>query len=210
MPLRVWLGALAKLSFREKVHAHQNIARASGFDGAGRLRRGGGGKVVSTGPRFAAVAQGIEDYRLAPGDKVKIAVYNELTLSGEFAVSSEGKLSLPLVGDIAVVGMTAREVAAKDAALLGDGFLRNPRVSAEISTFRPFFILGEVKLPGQYPYAANMTVLNAIATAQGYTARASKSVAIRRAGSQEEQAYRLSPDLRVLPGDTIRIGERYF
>lgn len=167
--------------------------------------------LVTSGPRYNPASNEVDEYRLGPGDKVKVTVFNEPALSGEFAVSSEGKLSLPLVGDINAAGMLASEVARKNEALLGNGYLRSPQVSAEVAAFRPFFILGEVKLPGQYPYVPNMTLFGAIATAQGFTPRAArKMVYIRRADSQQEEAFALSPDLKVFPGDTVRIGERYF
>lgn len=167
--------------------------------------------LVDSGERYSTASSGIEDYRLGAGDKVKMTVYNEPTLSGEFAVTSDGTLSLPLIGDLAVVGKQASEVAAQVQTLLSNGYLRDPKVSLEITTYRPFFILGEVKTPGQYPYASGMTALNAIAVAQGFTPRAERSVVyVRRAGSTTEEAYRLTPDLRVWPGDTIRLGERYF
>ena len=167
--------------------------------------------LTATGPRYSATSSQIDDYRLGPGDKVRITVFNEPTLSGEFAVSSEGKLSLPLVGDIHAAGLLVSEVAQQAETLLGNGYLRNPKVNAEVATFRPFFILGEVKLPGQYPYVPKMTIFGAIATAQGVTPRAARKVVyIRRADSQQEETFVLSPDLKVSPGDTIRIGERYF
>lgn len=169
------------------------------------------GGLTTTGPRYSASSNAVDDYRLGPGDKVKVTVFNEPTLSGEFSVSSEGKLSLPLVGDIHAAGLLVSEVARQNEVLLGNGYLRSPKVNAEVATFRPFFILGEVKLPGQYPYVPNMTIFGAIATAQGFTPRAARKVAyIRRADSQQEEAFSLSADLRVSPGDTIRIGERYF
>lgn len=167
--------------------------------------------MVATGDRYGPAAEGIEEYKLGSGDKVKLFVFKEPTLSGEFSVSALGTLSLPLIGEIPANGKTANEVATAVQNALSDGYLRDPKVSLEISSYRPFFILGEVKTPGQFPYATSMTALNAIALAQGFSPRAQKSVVyIRRAGSDQEQAYSLTPDLRVLPGDTIRIGERYF
>jgi polysaccharide export outer membrane protein len=167
--------------------------------------------VVDSGERYSAVNGGAEDYRLGAGDRLKLTVFNEPTLSGEFAVAAGGSLSLPLVGDIPVIGKKVTEVSSEIQSALANGYLRDPKVSLEIITYRPFFILGEVKLPGQYPYASGMTALNAIAIAQGFTPRAERSVVfIRRAGADSEQAFRISPDLRVWPGDTIRLGERYF
>lgn len=167
--------------------------------------------LVEAGERYHPANDGIEQYRLAAGDKVKLTIFNEPTLSGEFAVSTDGNLSLPLVGEVPANGKTVTEVAGIVQNALGSGYLRDPKVSLEVSAYRPFFVLGEVKMPGQFPYANSMTALNAIALAQGFSPRAQRStVYIRRAGSETEQAYRLTPDLRVMPGDTIRIGERYF
>lgn len=169
------------------------------------------GEVISVGPRYDVVAADMDVYKLAAGDKLRVTVYDEPTLSGEFTVGSNGTISFPLIGDVIANDKTSNDVAQTIQARLANGYLRDPQVSAEVTGYRPFFILGEVNSPGQYPYAAGLTALNAVATAQGFTPRASTKVAyIRRAGGVEEQAYELTPDLRILPGDTIRIGERYF
>ena len=169
------------------------------------------GPVISSGDRYAASQDQAEDYALGAGDKLRVTVFNEPTLSGEFAVSPDGSMSVPLVGALPVAGKKVEQVAALIQARLGDGYLRDPKVSAEVTTYRPFFILGEVKSPGQYPYASGMTLLNAVATAQGFTPRANRSVArIRQAGAATESTYQVTPELRVRPGDTIRIGERFF
>lgn len=177
---------------------------------------GGGGVAPITaaagGERYASQEPGvIENYKLGVGDKVRITIFNEPTLSGEFTVSAGGDLSVPLVGDIRALNKTPQEIAVDLQTKLGQGYLRDPKISAEVATYRPYFILGEVKAPGQYPYVNGLTILNAVATAEGYTPRAQKStVFIREAGSSVERAYEVSPNLRVLPGDTVRIGERYF
>jgi polysaccharide export outer membrane protein len=171
----------------------------------------GGMPIVESGDRYVAAESGIEDYRLGAGDKVRVTVFNEPTLSGEFSVSTTGTLSLPLVGDITADGKQPADVATEFQRRLAEGYIREPKVSAEVISYRPFFILGEVRAPGQYPYASNLTVMNAIATAQGFTPRANHDYAfVRKSGSTQEQAFRLSPDLRVMPGDTVRIGERFF
>lgn len=169
------------------------------------------GAVISSGERYAVNDQLSETYPLGAGDKVRVTVFNEPTLSGEFSVSSDGQLSLPLVGDVPVGGKTTKDVAALFARLLSDGYLRDPKVSMEVATYRPFFILGEVARPGQYPYVSDMTVYSAVATASGFTPRAKKTkVFIRHRGEEAELEFELTPNLRVLPGDTIRVGERYF
>jgi polysaccharide export outer membrane protein len=168
-------------------------------------------KIISTGERYQASVAQVEDYKLGVGDKVKLTLFNEPTLSGEFSVNASGSLSLPLIGDVPVVGKGVTEITDALRKLYGDGYVRDPKVNLEVTTYRPFFVLGEVRQPGQYPYAVGMTATNAIALAQGYTPRAVKSsIYIRRAGSADEQAFKLSPELRVLPGDTLRVSERYF
>ncbi|CAN5616525.1 polysaccharide biosynthesis/export family protein [soil metagenome] len=166
---------------------------------------------ISAGDRYVGSADFDEAYKLGSGDKVRMTVFSEPQLSGDYSVSGDGELSLPLIGNVAVAGKTTSQASTAIQARFADGYLRNPRISMEVTTYRPFFILGEVKSPGQYPYASGMTALNAIAIAQGYTPRARKKrVFIRRFGEQLEQEYVVTPDLRVWPGDTIRLAERYF
>lgn len=151
------------------------------------------------------------DYRLGAGDKVRLTVFGEEELSGEFSVDGTGHVSLPLVGEILVRDLTVREFQAAVDVALRDGFLKDPRVSAEVTAYRPFFILGEVKRPGTYPYQNGLTVLNAVATAEGFTYRANERfVFIRREGEDTEQKFPLTSATTVRPGDTIRIGERFF
>ncbi|MET4665249.1 protein involved in polysaccharide export with SLBB domain [Sphingomonas sp. PvP056] len=150
------------------------------------------------------------DYPLGVADKVRIIVFDEPSLSGEFTVNANGALSLPLIGDVRAVGQTATEVAAVIRRHLMDGYVLQPRVSIDILTFRPFYILGEVNKPGEYPYSSGLTIDGAVATAQGYTYRADKrKVFIKHSGEAESAKARITPDLRVRPGDTIRVGERY-
>ncbi len=172
---------------------------------------GSGIAPISSGDRYVTGAEFSEQYRLGAGDKVRVTVYNEVQLNGEYAVSSSGELSLPLVGNIDIGGKTPGEAQMMIQAEFAKGYIRDPRVTLEVSTYRPFFILGEVQKPGQYPYVSGMTVVNAIATAEGFTPRGKKkTVFIRRFGEQAELEYIVTPDLRVWPGDTIRIAERYF
>lgn len=166
---------------------------------------------IESGERYAAGQRVVETYHLGAGDKLKISVFNELQLSGEYQVGAEGTVSLPLTGPLSVIDRTSAEVAAAYEQLLGRDFLRNPKVSVEVTVYRPFFIVGQVHVPGQYPYSAGLTVWNAVATAQGMTPRGRESyVYIRKYGGAEEERFLLTPDLRVWPGDTIRIAERFF
>lgn len=153
----------------------------------------------------------VSDYRLASADKVRIAVFGEDALSGEFVVNAEGKVALPLIGEVQVAGLTVAQLQDAVTQALSQGYLNHPRVTAQVLTYRPIYILGEVNRPGEYPYVPDLTVLNAVATAQGFTYRANtRRIFVRRAGSQTEEPQPLTADTRVSPGDTLRIGERYF
>lgn len=151
------------------------------------------------------------DYQLGVADELRITVFNEPNLSGQFVINSNGMLSLPLIGEVRAAGTTVDGLRGDIARRLGDGYLIDPKVTLEVLTFRPFYILGEVNKPGKYAYSSGLTVLNAVATAEGFTYRANKrKVFIKRAGASEEVPVKLQPATPVQPGDTIRIGERYF
>lgn len=151
------------------------------------------------------------EYRVGAGDRLRIIVFGQQDLGGEFQLDGSGVVSLPLIGQVVVKDKTVRELEMAIADRLRDGYLSDPRVSAEVLNFRPFYILGEVNRPGEYPYTDGLTVMKAVATAQGYTYRANqKRVFIKRAHETEEKAYPLQAATTVGPGDTIRIPERFF
>ena len=151
------------------------------------------------------------DYVLGPGDKLRITVFGEDNLSGEFSIAGNGRLSFPLIGDIDAAGQTVDTVGRAITSKLSDGYIKDPRVSAEVLTFRPYYLLGEINKPGEYPYENGISVLNAVATAGGFTYRANKKfVFLKRVSDPKEQKVRLTPELSLAPGDTVRIGERLF
>lgn len=151
------------------------------------------------------------DYVLGTGDKIKLTVYGETDLSGEYEVSSTGVISLPLIGTIPAAQHTIHDFEQAVTSKLAEGYLRDPRVSAQVINYRPFFILGEVSKPGSYPYVNGMTIINAVALAGGYTYRADKKdVSITRASDPEKKEVQVPEDARVMPGDVIRVPERFF
>lgn len=153
----------------------------------------------------------IPQYHLGADDKVRVITFGEESLSGEFLISGSGKVAMPLIGEVQAAGLTVSEFQQKLESALKEGYLKDPRVSVEVLTYRPFYILGEVQKPGEYPYTNGLTVLNAVATANGFTYRANtKKVFIKRADSTAEEKYPLNSQTPVAPGDTIRISERYF
>ncbi len=172
--------------------------------GAGAL-----GACSTMDPTPADVAAPTE-YRLGAGDQIRITVFNEPDLTGPYTVGSQGTIAYPLVGTIRAGGLTVPEFTTALQTALAS-YVRSPSVSVEVTNYRPFFILGEVTRPGTYPYSANLTVPNAVATAGGFTYRANRSrVFIRHANENVERSYPLTVATPVLPGDTVRIGERIF
>ncbi len=165
---------------------------------------------------FAAgvLAQAADDasaYRLGSGDKIRVNVFGQADLSGEFVISDVGVVSLPLVGNLDFGGATLREAEALLADALKPDYLVNPRVSIEVLNFRPFYIIGEVKEPGSYPYVSGMTVTEAVALAGGYTYRAKKKKVLLIRGTDTARKERPATDTTiVLPGDVIKVPERFF
>ncbi|GAA0212014.1 polysaccharide export outer membrane protein [Brevundimonas nasdae] len=166
--------------------------------------------IAPSGDEPVAV-RSVPEYRLGAADKVRVNVFGEEALTGEFIVGGSGKVSLPLIGEVQAAGLTIGQFQEEIAQALRQGYINEPRVSAEVLNYRPFYILGEVKKPGEYPYTNNLTVLNAVATAEGFSYRANTRVVyIKRADGVGEQAFPLTTATQVAPGDTIRIGERFF
>lgn len=163
----------------------------------------------SRGP--AGVAQGAGEYQLGTGDKVRVVVFNEPALSGEFQVSDSGSISVPLVGQQKAAGLSPRELERQLTARLKGGFVRDPKVSVEVSSYRPFYMIGEVEKPGEYQYRNGLSILAAAAISGGFTYRASRStVFIKRASENFERELPLGPQTSILPGDVVRVPERYF
>jgi polysaccharide export outer membrane protein len=168
-------------------------------------------QVTSASPPATATANSGYEYKLGSGDKLRLIIFGEPDLSGEFTISGDGVVSLPLIRDVRAAGLTASQLQANVENAFKEGYLKDPRVSIEVLTFRPFYILGEVVKPGEYPYSNGITVVNAVALASGFSYRANqKKVLIRHAGATTEEEVPLTSATLVAPGDTIRIAERYF
>lgn len=149
-------------------------------------------------------------YLLGTGDKLRLIVYGEQDLSGEFDVTGTGKVSLPLIGQVQASGLTLEQFEQEVGDKLTQGYLTNPKVSAEVLNYRPFYIMGEVDKPGQYPYSSDMTVLNAVAVAGGFTYRAQTGSVFITRGDGKEAQYQATQQTKVLPGDVVRVPERFF
>jgi len=171
-----------------------------------------GGCAANPPPLPMAAATGISAYRLGPGDRLRITVFGETTLTGEYQVTDDGSVAFPLIGN--VPAGQGSLVALRDAiqARLAAGYVKDPRVSVEVLTYRPYYILGEVNKPGQYAFVVGLRLDQAVAAAGGFTYRANiRKVFLRRAEDPAEKTVDLRrQSVTVMPGDTLRIGERYF
>ncbi len=172
----------------------------------------GGGAIAGDVPQ-ARVADASDLYTLGPGDRLRITVYGEETLTGEYGITGAGDVSFPLIGNVKAAGRSVEDLQQELTTRLGSGYIADPRVSAEIITYRPYYILGEVGRPGQYDFAVGLTIEQAVAAAGGFTYRAnSRRVFLKRATETRERLVDLreTPSFPVRPGDTIRVGERFF
>lgn len=161
----------------------------------------------------AAVVDPDTQYRLSAGDKVRVIVFGEETLTGEYVITSGGNLTFPLIGNLPATDKTVEQLQVAVAEALNDGYVNNPRVSIQVVSFRPFYILGEVNRPGEYPVSTGLTLEQAVASAGGFTYRANtKRAFLKRSNDTQERpiAIRGGAPVIVRAGDTIRILERRF
>jgi len=166
---------------------------------------------VNGGSGDAQSSRSAGEYTLGAGDQLRITVFGQTDLSGQFEIDGSGAISMPLIGQVSALGKTTPVLEQAITTRLAEGYLREPRVSVEVTNYRPFYILGEVTNAGEYPYTSGLSVLNAVASAGGFTYRANKRVVyIKAIEGEGELTYQLNSEVLVQPGDTIRIGERIF
>jgi len=158
---------------------------------------------------YAAAAEG--PYTLDSGDRLRIVVFGQDGLTNSYAVGASGHIDMPLIGSVLARGATSDELAARIAERLREGFVREPHVAVQIEAYRPFFILGEVTQPGQYPYVANMSVETAVAIAGGFSPRAfRKTVTLSRLVNGQQLRMTVPVTFPLRPGDTVNVQERWF
>ncbi|MFM2044383.1 MAG: hypothetical protein RLY86_2959 [Pseudomonadota bacterium] len=194
--------------FPERPRAHGLVRILAAVLAIGGLAACGG----PAPPPLDQVALGQPaSYTLGPGDTIRVIVFGQERLSGEFSVDGTGNVALPLIGEVQASGTSSRDLEIRIAERLSDGYVRDPRVNVEVLDFRPFYIIGEVNKPGQYPYANGMTVVSAVAMAGGYTYRAKQDhVVITRSIEGRKQERLAPPATPILPDDVIRVPERLF
>ncbi len=151
------------------------------------------------------------EYRLGAGDRLRITVFGHEDLSGEFTIDGSGNIALPLLGQFPAARQTVTELQSGLREALDKDYLVDPRVSVEVTNYRPFFILGEVNSAGSYPFIAGITILEAVAIGGGYTRRArTSSATVTRMTPEGRVEIRMPPEAPVFPGDTIYIERRLF
>jgi polysaccharide biosynthesis/export protein len=154
---------------------------------------------------------GDEPYTLDSGDKLRVVVFGQDGLSNTYIVDASGKITMPLIGPVSARFCTTTQLARTIADRLRNGFVREPHVAIEVETYRPFFILGEVLAPGQYPFVPNMTVETAVAIAGGFTPRAYRyDFAISHSSMGVTARQKVPLIAPVRPGDTVTVSERWF
>jgi polysaccharide export outer membrane protein len=150
-------------------------------------------------------------YRLDAGDKLRVVVYGQDGLTNTYAIDAGGSITMPLIGAVQARGRTPAKLAAEISARLRNGYIRDPSVAVEIESYRPFFILGEVAAPGQYPYVPNMSVESAVAIAGGFSPRARRdNVTLTHTDTSGSMRVVVPLGTALSPGDTVLVGERWF
>jgi protein involved in polysaccharide export with SLBB domain len=153
-----------------------------------------GGTAAGAANGAASKRQDVTEYRLGSGDKIRLTVLSDKDLSQEHEVDPSGNIAVSMIG-----------------VTKADGFIKDPKLNVDVLTYRPFYIIGEVNKPGEYPYKGGVNVVSVVAIAGGYTYRGNTNyVLIRRVGDNTEKSYQATPDILVQPGDVVRIPERYF
>lgn len=202
-----------KTSRTQKPNLLFKTARILGVIGVfGLLSACGGGVQLPSGEAPTAIANPAESYVLEPGNRIRVTVFNQQNLSGDFQLDPGGSITLPLIGSVPATGVTARGFGQRlEERMKRDGYLLDPRVTVDVLTFNPFYVMGEVRGPGEFPYSMGMTVLSAIARAGGYDYRGRQGeVILVRNVSGQQQEFRANERTPILPGDIIRVLERNF
>src|SRR6476469_508062 len=175
------------------------------------LVSGCAGRPLSQDEQQSMAAAATAAPKLQPGDKIRVTVFGEDKLGGEYEINQSGQISLPLAGTVQARDLTQAELEQALAKKFQSQYLKNPKVTVTIATLRPFYVMGEVTRPGEYPYKSGLNVLTAMAVAGGPTYRASRtSIQIQRLGETSMREYPISASVPILPGAVIRVPERYF
>jgi polysaccharide export outer membrane protein len=217
-------GDLDSLAYGQAYSSPQQVTDASGGGAISALRTALAAAPRGYAPQPAAAPAAYDAYAAAPapvrydagykldaGDKLRVVVYGQEGLTNTYAIDAGGSITMPLIGSVPARGRTPAGLAAEISAKLRNGYIRDPSVAVEIESYRPFFILGEVAAPGQYPYVPNMTVESAVAIAGGFSPRARRdAVTLTHTDASGAARYVVPLGTPLGPGDTVLVGERWF
>ncbi|WP_448046169.1 polysaccharide biosynthesis/export family protein [Bradyrhizobium liaoningense] len=204
---------LDSMAYGQPYSAPQPVVVVDGGGAIGALRNSFASSPAPMPVGYAApmTVRNGASYHLDAGDKLRVVVYGQEGLTNSYSIDAGGSITMPLIGAVPARGRTTAGLAGEIAARLRNGYIREPSVAVEIETYRPFFILGEVLAPGQYPYVPNMTVESAVAIAGGFSPRAKRDVVTvthTENGGSMRAVVPLGTPLN--PGDTVFVGERWF
>ena len=185
-------------------------ARVAALALTGLLAAGCAPEITAPTAAPTTVESTTSTYKVDANDQIKVSVFRHDDLSGQFQLDGAGNFSMPLIGEIQARGMTTGELENAIETRLEDGYLVDPQVTVEVLTYRPFYILGEVRTPGSYPYVNGMTVLTAVALAGGFTYRADQDDIILKRGGANSAPMQANGDTPMLPGDVVEVTERFF
>jgi len=175
-----------------------------------------GGMMVASSaayvPQAAYPPQALQfTYTLDSGDRLRVVVFGQEGLTNSYVLDASGQIAMPLIGTVPARGLTTDQLRDRIAGMLQQGFVREPHVAVEVEAYRPFFILGEVAQPGQYPYSPNMTVETAVAIAGGFGPRALHNpIVVSRNYNGQQLRFQTPLTAQIQPGDTIQVKERWF
>jgi polysaccharide export outer membrane protein len=207
----VILFVLAALALSGCMRANAPVATARPQGDLDSLAYGRSYGMVSTAAAYAAPVRYDMAYRLDAGDRLRVVVFGQDGLTNTYAIDAGGAITMPLIGSVPARGRTTAGLATEISAKLRNGYIREPSVAVEIEAYRPFFILGEVAAPGQYPYVPNMSVESAVAIAGGFSPRARRDrVTLTHTDDSGPTRAVVPLGTSVGPGDTVLIGERWF
>ncbi len=215
MPVRISVGAMSQ--YNNKTHtgiwpSFRAIAFLLALAPMALAAAGCAQNAPLPPPGFAQERMGSlgRDYKLGYGDKLKLTVFGEPELSGEFEVDASGRIAMPLIGPVDAVGLTIEQFTRGATARLGDGFLKNPRLNVEVINYRPIYVHGEVRSGGEFKFKNGLRVRDAVAMAGGYTYRADQGFVLLARDNQPAVRVALPSNISLLPGDNLRIPERFF
>ena len=203
---------LDSMAYGQPMSAPQPVVVADGGGAVGALRNSFASSPAPMPVGYAAPMAGpVPSYHLDAGDKLRVVVYGQEGLTNSYAIDAAGSITMPLIGSVPARGRTPAGLAGEISARLRNGFIRDPSVAVEIESYRPFFILGEVQAPGQYPYVPNMTVESAVAIAGGFSPRAKRDqVTLTHTDASGSGRFVVPLGTPMSPGDTVFVGERWF